>query len=338
MKKKLTLLLSLSFIIFHLSFSPAGAQRLVRQRFHHELPAGNYSGICALGDGRFAVVDDKAEEDGFYVFRIGIDSVKGRITEVANEGYRSSGLPNRDMEGICYCPSTNTLFISGEADNEVYEYHLDGQRTGRRLAMPPEFRKAGKNYGLEALAYDRRRHLFLTTTEQPLPGDTLRIQTFGDDLQPRQQYLYRPDLEIENRKSVNSKFHGVSAMCALDDGRLLVMERQIRVPKMKLGARAVTHIYEVVLPDVPAPDTRHPARPIGTLAEPDGARTPNTYDEPPIVEKHLVKEIRTRLTLTSRRFANCEGLCEPSPGLLLIVADSQNRFRGVLRDWFILLK
>ena len=313
MKKKLTALLTLSFIISHFSFSPAGAQRLVRQRFHRELPAGNYSGICALGDGRFAVVDDKAAEDGFYMFRIDIDSVKGRITDVVNEGYRSSGLPNRDMEGICYCPTTQTVFISGEDDNEVYEYRLDGQRTGRQLAMPPEFKKARANCGLEALTYDRRRHLFLTTTEQPLPGDTLlRIQTFGDDLQPRQQYLYRPD-EAEGR------IHGVSAMCVLEDGRLLVLERQIRVPKMKLGARAVTHIYEVMLPD-------------------EGASVNADLNTPPIVEKRLVKEIKTRLTLTSRRFANCEGLCEPSPGLLLIVADSQNRFRGVLRDWFILLK
>ena len=313
MKKKLTALLTLSFLISHFSFSPAGAQRLVRQRFHRELPAGNYSGICALGDGRFAVVDDKAAEDGFYVFRIDIDSVKGRITDVVNEGYRSSGLPNRDMEGICYCPSTQTVFISGEDDNEVYEYRLDGQRTGRQLAMPPEFKKARANCGLEALTYDRRRHLFLTTTEQPLPGDTLlRIQTFGDDLQPREQYLYRPD-EAEGR------IHGVTAMCVLEDGRLLIMERQIRVPKMKLGARAVTHIYEVMLPD-------------------ERASVNTGLNSPPIVEKRLVKEIKTRLTLTSRRFANCEGLCEPSPGLLLIVADSQNRFRGVLRDWFILLK
>lgn len=298
-----TILTTLFSLLPMITWPQSGDMKIVRQRFHRELPPGNYSGICAIGNGRFAVVDDKAPEDGFYVFRIAIDDKKGRIIDIENEGYRTSGMPNRDMEGICYCPSTQTLFISGEADNEVYEYGLDGQRTGRRLAMPPEFKKASKNYGLEALTYDSRRHLFFTTTEQPLPGDTLlRIQTFGDDLQPRQQYLYRPDAAEEH-------IHGVSAICALDDGRLLVMERQIRVPKLKLGARAVTHIYEVALPE-----------------------------EGGIVEKRLVKEIKTRLSLTSRRFANCEGLCEPTTGLLLIVADSQNRYRGVLRDWFLLLK
>lgn len=313
MKKELTALLS--FLPLLGCPQPATSQpspytsRLVRQRFHHELPAGNYSGICPIGNNRYAVVDDKAAEDGFYVFRIDIDSVKGRITDIENEGYRSSGLPNRDMEGICYCPTTQTVFISGEDDNEVYEYRLDGQRTGRQLAMPPEFKKASKNYGLEALTYDPIKHLFYTTTEQPLKGDTLlRIQTFGDDLQPLEHYLYRPDTPAKRYRS-----HGVSGMCALDDGRLLVMERQIRVPKMKIGARVVTRIYEVVLP-------------------------PNGEVLPAILEKRLVKEIKTRLTLTGRRFANCEGICEPYPGLLLIVADSQNRFRGVLRDWFMLLR
>lgn len=289
--------------------------KVVRQRFHHELPAGNYSGICSLGDNRFAVVDDKADEDGFYMFRIVIDEEKGRIKDIENEGYRSSGLPNRDMEGICYCPETQTLFISGEADNEVFEYRLDGQRTGRRLSLPPELKTASKNYGLEALTYDNLRHLFITTTEHPLKGDTLlRILTFGDDLKPRQQYLYRPDMPKEHHP-----IHGVSAMCALDDGRLLVMERQIRVPKMKLGARAVTRIYAVELPD-------------------EGDSVVSDLNVPRIVEKRLLKEIKTRLTLTSRRFANCEGICEPNPGLLLIVADSQNRYRGVLRDWFFLLR
>lgn len=319
MKYHIATLLSL-FPMFGWSQPPTShpsppAYRLVRQRFHREIPAGNYSGICALGDGRFAVVDDKAAEDGFYVFRIGIDSVKGRITTIENEGYRSSGLPNRDMEGICYCPTTQTVFISGEDDNEVYEYRLDGQRTGRQLAMPPEFKKASQNYGLEALTYDNSRHLFITTSEQPLPCDTLlRIQTFGDNLQPREQYLYRPDEpDMGKRGRPGGGLHGVSGMCALTDGRLLVMERQIRVPRMKIGARVVTRIYEVVLPPYGEPS-------------------------PAILEKRLVKEIKTRLTLTGRRFANCEGICEPWPGLLLIVADSQNRFRGVLRDWFLLLR
>ena len=268
------------------------------------MPPGNYSGIAVLGNDRYAVVSDKSEEDGFYILRITIDSIRGRISTFENEGFRSSGIPNRDIEGICYRPSTNTIFISGERDNEVYEYTLDGQRTGQRLEMPAIFKQADHNYGLESLTYDTRRHLFYTTTERPLRGDSLlRIQSFDDDLKPQRFYFYRPDAPISRKY-----FQGVSELCALEDGRLLVLERQIRVPKLKIGASTTIRIYEVT----PSDET--------------------------MLEKKLLMEFRTRLNLTSRKFANYEGLCQIMPNLLLLIADSQNRYKGFLRDWFLLRK
>jgi len=277
------------------------AQR--QQHFKKQLPAGNYSGLCAIGNDCFAVVDDKAATDGFRMVRILFDADGQSISQLEDLGYRSSGLPNRDMEGICYRPSTNTLFISGEADNEVYEYTLDGQRTGRRLAMPDNVKRARHNYGLEALTYDAVNHLFYTTTERPLPGDTLiRLLAFGDDLQLKREYLYQPDQPLSPKH-----IYGVSEVCALDDGRLLVMERQIRVPRLKIGASTLTRIYEV---------------------------TPGSDEH---LQKQLVTEFRTRLSITSRKFANFEGLCQVSPSLLLLIADSQNQYKGFLRDWFRLI-
>ena len=262
------------------------------QRFHKQIPPGNYSGITPLGNDRYAIVSDKTPEDGFYVFRIMIDTSQGRITEVENEGFRSCGLPNRDMEGICYRPATSTVFISGEKDNEVYEYSLDGQRTGRKLEMPELFHQADHNYGLESLTYDAQRHLFYTTTERPLKGDSLlRILSFGDDLKPLRQYLYRPDAPISSKH-----IYGVSELCALDDGRLLVLERQIRIPRLKLGASTVIRIYEV------------------------------KPSEEPFLEKHLLTEFSTHMNLFNRRFGNYEGLCQLSPTLLLLIADSQDRY------------
>lgn len=274
------------------------------QKFPREIPAGNYSGICAIGDDCYAVVSDKAEEDGFFVFKMQIDTLRGKIRKVENRGFRKSGLPNRDMEGVCYCPSSNSLFISGERDNEVYEYSLDGQRTGRRLALPEVFRRADSNYGLEALTYDRVRHLFFTTTEHPLKGDSvLRIQSFADNLLPAKQYFYRPD-DPQGKVYL----HGVSELCALSDGRLLVVERQVYVPRLKIGAKSIVRVYAVYPGDSAC------------------------------LEKHLVKEIRTRLTLTKRKFANVEGMCEIASGLWMMVADSQDQYKGVLRDWLLLMK
>ena len=273
------------------------------QRFHKALPAGNYSGITALGNNRYAVVSDKSETEGFFILHIETDSVKGCITSLENEGFQSSGLPNRDIEGICYRPTTNTVFISGEKDNEVYEYTLDGKRTGQRLEMPDIFKKAGHNYGLESLTYDRKRHLFYTTSERVLKGDSLlRIQSFSDNLKPGFCYYYKPDEPISKKH-----FYGVSELCALEDGRLLVLERQIHVPKLKLGASTIIRIYET------------------------------TPTDKPILDKRLVKEFRTRLSLTSRKFANYEGLCEIQGNRLLLIADSQNRFKGFLRDWFLII-
>ena len=273
------------------------------QRFHKALPAGNYSGITALGNNRYAVVSDKSEEDGFFILHIEIDSIKGRITALKNEGFHSSDLPNRDIEGICYRPSTNTVFISGEQDNEVYEYTLEGKRTGQRLEMPTIFKEAGRNYGLESLTYDKKRHLFYTTSERLLKGDSLlRIQSFGDDLRPGRCYYYKPDEPISKKH-----FYGIAELCALNDGRLLILERQIRVPKLKLGASTIIRVYEV------------------------------TPTDKPILEKKLVKEFRTRLSLTNRKFANYEGFCEIQGSRLLLIADSQNRFKGFLRDWFLII-
>ena len=274
-----------------------------QQHFKKVLPAGNYSGICAIGEGRYAIVDDKAETDGFRVVSIEMDSVKRRISSLVDLGYRSSGLPNRDMEGICFRPSTQTVFISGEADNEVYEYSLDGQRTGRQFDMPDDIRRAQRNAGLESLTYDARNHLFYTTTERPLKGDSLvHILAFGDDLKLKRQYLYQPDAPVSSKH-----IYGISELCALEDGRLLVMERQIRVPKLKIGASTQIRIYEV---------------------------TPGNNDR---LTKKLVTEFRTRLSITSRKFANFEGLCQVAPHCLLLLADSQNQYKGVLRDWFMCL-
>ena len=319
----LLLCFSMGVTISSTPYREGQGEGLAPQHFPKQIPPGNYSGICPIGDNLFAVVDDKNAEDGFYVFRLAIDTLNSRITVAENLGYRSSGMPNRDMEGICYRPSSRTLFISGEADNEVYEYTLDGRRTGRRLAMPAEFKKARRNLGLEALAYDTFSHRFFTTTERPLPGDTLlRIQTFGDDLQPAQQYLYRPDPPISRKY-----YHGVSALCALGDGRLLVLERQLRAPRLKLNAHTVIRIYEVQ----PPTSTFNVQRSTSTV-----------HQELP---KRLVTEFRTRLTLTSRKFANYEGLCflpsseatDECGGYLLLIADSQHHYKGILHDWFLLI-
>lgn len=295
-----------------------------RQRsFSSSVPAGNYSGITHIGNNRYAVVSDKSETDGFFIFTIIIDSVTGKIDSVTDEGFFSSHQPNRDQEGIAYVPQTNTLYISGEKDNRIMEYGMDGYRMGRMLDMPAIFTTATPNYGLESLTYNSITHTFWTTTESTLPIDgsqasyanhvknRLRLQSFNDSLQPGACYLYDMDKPVTTSRPDNYAM-GVSELCALDDGRLIVLEREFFVPRQKLGSFVNCKLY-IVNPAESSP----------------GQVLPKT---------ELIK-FRTRLSLFNYGLANYEGLCvgpKLSDGsyVLIMVSDSQNQYRGVLKDWF----
>ena len=278
-----------------------------QQKFPNDIPAGNYSGITPIGNDRYAVVSDKTN-DGFYIFHIDIDSVTGCILSVSNEGFRSSGRPGRDQEGIAWQPFTGTLYVSGESDNQVVEYTVGGQLTGRSLRVPDSFKKLSRNYGLEALCYDDGSHRFYTVGECPARGDSLlRLTAFDDDGNMVCQYAYALDPVKPRRKGL--LLNGVSGLYALGGGRLLVLERTVRVPRMKIGSFVETRLYVV-----------------------------NTTDaDQPLAKKQLCT-FRTRINLLRRNFANYEGVCvarQLADGtlILLLVADSQNRSHGILRDW-----
>lgn len=295
-----------------------------RQRsFAKTVPPGNYSGVAWLGGSRYAVVSDKSPTDGFFVFDIRIDSVSGKIQSVYNEGFFSAETPNRDQEGIAYVSQTGKVYVSGERGNRVLEYSLDGRHTGRQLAMPEVFATAGGNYGIEALTYNAVTHRFWLTTESTLPsdgpqaaygnavGNRLRLQCFDDSLQPGASFFYEMDLP-EVRKRPAAYAMGVSGLCALDDGRLLVMEREFYVSRRKLGSWVKVKLFAVC---------------------------PGGCQEGTLLPKTKVMEFKTRLSLFSYRLANYEGMClgprlKDGSRVLLMVSDSQNQYGGVLKDYF----
>ena len=302
------------------------AQEIVvhsQKAFPKEVPAGNYSGIAWLGGSRYAIVNDKSNTAGFHLMTIETDSITGDILSVKADTFLTSGLPNRDEEGVCYVPQTNTLFVSGEADGQVMEYDLQGQLTGRRLDVPAIFNTAYSNGSLEALTYQPETHRFWTTSEYTLQADgekpslsnrrrnRLRLQSFGDDLQPKEQYWYESD-STEVKKQHGRSILGVSGLAALDDGRIVVLERELFIPKKKIGSFAHIKLYIV-----------HPSH-----HQPGKKK-----------KKTLLTEFRTKINLTERSFANYEGICvgpklPDGRQLLILVCDSQNQRRGMLKDWF----
>lgn len=290
--------------LFSLCAMSAGAQSIVSiNKPHHYsfMPKGNYSGIVHIGGDRFAMVDDKAGTDGFVVLTIRFDSITGDISHISYDGYRSSKLPNRDMEGISYLPQLNQVIISGEADNRIWRYDTLGHRLTQPFDKPKIFEKLPGNYGLESLTYNEKTGLVWTCNENL--NDTVYLQSYTPDGKPARCYRY--PLDAPEAKAPGSPYaHGVSELCALDDGKLLVLEREVYVAKQKIGSWVRCKLYVT--------DLTH---------------------------KHLLTQWKTRINLTHQDFANYEGMClagQLSGGrkILLLVSDSQNQYGGILKDWF----
>ena len=299
------------------------ATLLKQKAFPKTVSAGNYSGIAWLGGSRYAVANDKSPTAGFYLMTIETDSLTGELLMAREDTFLTCGQPNRDEEGICYVPQTQTVFVSGEEDQEILEYNLQGQLTGRKLNIPEVFKTAYSNGGFEALTYQAQTHRFWTTSEFTLKADgekptikrkiknRLRLQSFGDDLQPKEQYWYETDSAV-TRKHKGRSILGVSGLAALEDGRIVVLEREMYFPKKQIGSYDQVRLYMV---------------------------NPSQQQPGEVLDKTLLAEFRTKVNLTRRSFANYEGICvgpklADGRQLLILICDSQDQYRGVMKDWF----
>lgn len=270
------------------------------------IPPGNYSGITYLGHNKYAVITDKPQKNGFYIFEINI-SDKGKVTSVQNCGFHSDSIQEspRDMEGITYVPQSRTLFISAESDQQIIEYTLEGQQTGRRLNIPKLFDISNiqANYGFESLTYSPHSHKYWTTTENALLSDInhsnprimLRIQSFTEDLQPSIQYQYLTDTPKKAKKKYKHYAFGVPAITALPDGSLLVLERELYIPRTYLTSSVKTKIYQI-------------------------------YPDSPNLSKRLITSFRTPIN----KLSNYEGMClgpilSDGSQTLILICDSQNQ-------------
>ncbi len=316
------------------AFTDLGQRSLARWN----IGAANYSGIAQIGDARYALVSDKEPTDGFFTMRIDQNATTGEIVDAYLEGFKGNPAPThdaagntiRDCEGIAFVPASRTIFISGEGDQKILEYTLEGLPTGRELNVPAIFSRQNivSNYGFEALAYEPSLHRFWTTTESTLPRDgncasaahpgvanVLRIQSFTDDLQPAAQYAYRMDAGRTEKFGSIYAF-GVSEMLALPNGHLLVLERETNVPSGYLGAECVCKIFDV------CPAESHQIDSSTELSRLD----PNHF-----MIKRLVATWTTKLNATRRNFSNYEGMTlgarlADGRQTILVVSDSQGGY------------
>ena len=208
-----------------------------------DIDAGEYSGITWIQGNRYAVVSDDLKGGGIIHFNIPIDSygAVGNVTMQLADGTAAAEGKKRDCEGIAFVPSLAKLYVSSEKHQEILEYDLAGRETGKGLHVPADLsvKSITDNYGFEALSYNDSTGLFWTTTEAPLLEDTFfprlhRLQSFTIDGKPAERFLYQADEPIRSAAGTVAYVFGIPAVTALDDGRLLVLEREVYVPKGSL--------------------------------------------------------------------------------------------------------
>ena len=314
--------------IFFIGGKDVQAQTLRRQTniSRMGIPSGNYSGITRVNDTLYAVVNDKEKTDGFHLFTVYINPKNGNIKHVFDKMVGSQTLSSHDMEGICYRQSSNSLFISDEASQRILEYSLEGIPTGTELNIPDTYSTENivSNRGFEALTYNCQTRCFWTANESALKRDTdtdpllVHLQCFGDNLQPDAHYIYRLDAPRKTQgPRTNFYAHGLPALIAMDDGSLIVMERELYSPRKILGSYVEVKLYRV---------TRE-------------AFEAASKDATQVVGKQLLTSFRTHIRIGQINYANYEGMClgpklNDGRQTLILINDSQNRSG----NWLVRLK
>jgi len=312
------------------------------------IPAGHYSGITHIEGDRYALVSDKQNADGWtevsITFRPSGDIEKMQL--IAHHYDAQTLGKARDSEGIAYVPKEG-FFVCAENDQQIMELKEDGTPSGRRLPVPICYSTSNifQNYGFEALTYNAQQGIFWTTTEQGLKSDVtaltthesplpplLRLQSFGSNLQPLQQFAYKMEAPATTRKPRHYAF-GVSELLSVDDTTLLVMEREINVPKLYNRARCNIQIFSV---------NPHNGQPITDTSLPL-----KEMDTKNFLPKKRLHAFSTKIHFLGRKnFANYEGMClgpKQKDGSLtiLLIADSQARTGNSLfhlKDYVRVLK
>ena len=209
------------------------------------------------------------------------------------------------------------------------------------------------NYNFESLAFDSVRQYLWTIPESTLRKDglpatpqnglanQLRLmrldwgkmkenrnkEEYSEQVSSKKNSRYMtPYAYLMDQPSTHKKADiyvmGVSELCALPDGQLLVLEREAFIPKIKIGAFCKCKLYL-----------------INPLNSEEFSMKENFSSDTPFLKKRLLAEWKTGLSLSKRSFANYEGMClgpklEDGSQVVILLSDSQDLYAGVLKDWF----
>lgn len=248
-------------------------------------------------------------------------------------------------EGFCRLKEYPILPTSADAAKVGYQQNLWESRWPSSDFYP--------NYNFESLAFDPVHQYLWTIPESTLRKDgqpatpqnglanRLRLMRLDwgkmkedsnkeeyskqvsskKDSRYMTTYAYQMD-QPSTHKKADIYVMGVSELCALPDGQLLVLEREAFIPKIKIGAFCKCKLYL-----------------INPLNSEKFSMKEKFSSDTPFLKKKLLTEWKTGLSLSKRSFANYEGMClgpklEDGSQVVILLSDSQDQYAGVLKDWF----
>ncbi len=201
-----------------------------------ERPAhpADLSGLSSRGGDLYWSVRDTDGE--LYSLRIPVDRTSGRVLGCEVVGvHRLQGAS--DLEGVATDPLRAIVWVSDETGPSIRGFSFDGRDANARVDLPAVYLGVRKNRGLEALAIHPDGRDMWTCNENELPADDAvspgRIEfvrltrftrrTLAQPWRVSGQWAYR--LESPGTGLVRGR-NGVAALCVLDDGEVLVLERE----------------------------------------------------------------------------------------------------------------
>ena len=203
------------------------------------------SGITyAGGNSYYAVADNGATVWGLYPcsFQLSADGKTISSFQIAttNNAVKPSG--TSDVEGIAYDPSTGNVWIADESKKTIKEYNPTTGAVVQSLTIPSVMTKNRSNYGFESLTISGDGLTLWTCNEEALTCDgdrssytsttTVRLCKYTraavkDNFTLAGMYPYTTEKWTYQYDYSSKARCGVADLCALPDGSLLVLEREL---------------------------------------------------------------------------------------------------------------
>ena len=235
------------------------------------------SGLTYIGERNgtncYWAVDD--EDGNLYPMSIGTGGDGKIINDAAiTFGDRVKMACAKDMEGCAYDPASGKVWISQETGALIREYDPKTGAISRTAPVPEVMKNYNENRSLEALTISGNGKVMWTCNEEALKcdgsvssrdtGTVVRLTRFTrksvyDNWTPAGQWPYLTEpigsdpcnkfgFFVDENSSENVTQSGVSGLCLLPNGTLLVLERRC-YGDGSLGAKIQSRIYKVDFSD-----------------------------------------------------------------------------------------